>query len=308
MLGGNPGPIRGGRGSWTLLICALLAITFACAGAAGGQARKADLQTLNASKARADVEAAAVRVAASGDAAALGRLGKLLAEPSFLARLDDLNHPQANIAGLSQVLKAMEKNPSEVTGRICESLARDPDFLSDPDRKMFLLPALAAVRPLSRTGGAVFRTANAEGYFNSTGPLLVANGSPRALALFEEMVADSSKRPVDRVDLLHKSVLAHRTRGPVLAACLRLLVRGLEPEVEAGLVETLFDYQEKRWFGVARYAPVPPPWNTAETAVLQSYLDAAKGLRRPGRLPDNLQDVIEGTTLEIRNILATRAP
>lgn len=300
--------IRGGRGSWALLICALLAITFACASAAGGQARKADLQTLKASKVREDLEAAAVRVAASGDAAALDRLGQLLSDPAFLARLDDLGNPQSNTTNLSHVLEAMEKNPSKITGRISEFLARDSNFLSDPDRKMFLLPALAAVRPLSPTGEAVFRTANAEGYFNSTGPLLVANGSPRALTLFEEMIADSSKRAVDLVDLLHKSVLAHRTRGPVLATCLRLLARGLEPEVEAGIVETLFDYQEKRWFGVARSAPVPPPWNTAETRVLRSYLDAAKGLRGPGRLSDALQGAIEGTTFEIRDILAARAP
>ncbi|MDB5106466.1 MAG: hypothetical protein JWP91_4155 [Fibrobacteres bacterium] len=220
---------------------------------------------------------------------------------------DLLSDPQMKISGMRQVLKAMEENPSEVTGRICESLAWDADFLSDPDRKLFLLPALAAVRPMSGPAEAVFRNANGEGYFNFNGPLLVANASPRALALFEDMVADASVRPEDRVDMLHHAVLAHRTEGPIVAACLRLLARGLEPGVETGVAETLYDYQEKRWFGPARGAPVPPTWNQAGTAVLQSLLEAAKGLRGPGRFSDELQDAIEGATLEIREILAARA-
>jgi hypothetical protein len=265
------------------------------------------LSVLEASQDRGEVQASAVALASSGDPAALVVLWRFLPEAEFLARLDDLGNPQLNVTGMSQVLKAMQANPSGVTGRICESLAWDADFLSEPDRKIFLLPALAAVRPMSRPAEAVFRAANAEGYFNSVGPLLVANGSPRALALFEEMVADSSQRPVDRVDMLHHAVLAHRTEGPVVAACLRLLARGLEPEVDAGVAETLYDYQEKRWFGPARGAPVPPPWNQAETAVLQALSDAAKGLRGPGRFSDDLQDAIEGTALEIRDILAARA-
>ncbi len=253
------------------------------------------------------MQASASALASSGNPAALIVLWRFLPEGEFLARLDDLDNPQLKISGMGQVLKAMKENPSEVTGRICESLAWDADFLSDPDRKMFLLPALAAVRPMSGPAEAIFRGANGEGYFNFNGPLLVANGSPRALALFEEMVADASVRPADRVDMLHQAVVAHRTEGPVAAVCLRLLARGLEPEVEAGVAETLYDYQEKKWFGPARGAPVPPPWNLAETAVLQSILDAAKGLRGPGRLSDGLQDAIEGSTLEIREILAARA-
>lgn len=264
------------------------------------------LTILETSQDQEELEASALALASSGNPAALVVLWRFLPKVEFLGRLDDLGNSQSNTTGLSHVLKAMEENPTEVTGRICETLARNAEFLSDPDRKIFLLPALSAVRPMTLPAEAIFRAANEEGYFNATGPLLVANGSPRALALFEEMIADSSKRPVDRVDMLHHSVLAHRTDAPVVAACLRLLARGLEPEVEAGVVETLYDYQDKRWFGPARGAPVPPPWNQAETEVLQSLLDAAKGLRGPGRLSDNLQDAVEGTTLEIRDILATR--
>jgi hypothetical protein len=39
---------------------------------------------------------------------------------------------------------------------------------------------------------------------------------------------------------------------------------------------------------------------------LQALVDAARGLRGPGRFPDSLQDAIEGTVLEIQDILAAR--
>jgi hypothetical protein len=264
------------------------------------------LEVLASSRDRDRVQASSAALAASGDPAALIVLWRFLPEGEFLARLDDLGNPQLKISGMRQVLKGMEENPSAATGRMLESLAVDADFLSDPDRMIFLLPALAAVRPMSRPAQHVFRTTNGEGYFGGNGPLLVANGSPRALDLFEEMVADESQRPVDRVDMIHHAVVPFRNRGPVVAACLRLLAGGLGPEVDTGIAETLFDYQEKRWFGVARHMPVPPPWSQSETATLQALVDAARGLRGPGRFPDSLQDAIEGTVLEIQDILAAR--
>lgn len=266
------------------------------------------LAVLESSQDQELVESSALALASSGKPAALVVLWRFLPKVGFLGRLDELSDPQSNTTGLSHVLKAMEDNPTEVTGRICETLAHNAEFLSDPDRKLFLLPALAAVRPMTVPAEAIFRAANDEGYFNLNGPLLAANASPRALALFEDMITNPSVSAANCVDMLHKSVLAHRTEAAVVAACLRLLAGGLNPEIEAGVVESLYDYREKKWFGPARGAPVPPPWHQAETAVLRSLVEAAKGLRGPGRFSDDLQDAIEGTTLEIRDILAARAP
>jgi hypothetical protein len=233
-------------------------------------------------------------------------LGRFLVNEEFLGRLDALDEPQLKLTNLAHVLGVLRANPTEATGRLCEALAAHPGFLTDPDRTLFLLPALAAVRPMTAGAEAIFRATNADGYFNGNGPLLVANGSPRALALFEEMIADASAAADDRVDIIHRAVLPHRLQAPVLAACMRLLGRSLEPEVEAGLVETLFDYQEREWFGVARFAPTPPPWSAAETTVLQSYLQLGHELAQGGRLSPENAAAVARTLQEVRETLATR--
>ena len=250
--------------------------------------------------------ASADALAVSANPAALPVLGRFLVSKEFLARLDVLDDPQRKLTNLRHVLGVLEANPTEATGRLCEALAAHPGFLADPDRVLFLLPALAAVRPVTAGAEAVFRATNADGFFNGNGPLLVANGSPRALALFEDMIADASVAADDRVDIIHRAVLPHRLQAPVLAACMRLLGRGLEPEVQAGLVDTLFDYQEREWFGVARFAPTPPPWSAAETGVLQSYLQLAHELEQSGRLSPENAAAVGRTLQEIREILATR--
>jgi hypothetical protein len=266
------------------------------------------LAVLSSSQDQVELATSAIALASSANPAAMMVLWRFFLTPEFLARLDVLEDPQRKLTNLRHVLKALEDNASEITGRLCEALATHMGFLSDPDRMMYLLPALGAVRPMSQPAEAVFRSANADGYVNFNGPILVANGSPRALALFEEMVADAAASPADRIDMLHKSVLAHRVKAPVLAACERILGRGLEAEVEAGLVETLFDYQEKPWFGVARFAPMPPPWAMADSGVLESYLRLGRELVASGRMPGTCVQAIERSSSEISLVLAARNP
>jgi hypothetical protein len=79
-----------------------------------------------------------------------------------------------------------------------------------------------------------------------------------------------------------------------------------ESAVHSGLVETLFDYQEREWFGVARFAPTPPPWSGAETGVLQSYLQLGHELAQGGRLSPESAAAVGRTLQEIRDIMATR--
>jgi hypothetical protein len=61
----------------------------ACLLAASGGNVAHDLRVLRSSAVRQKVAEAAVRVAGSGDAAALRKLGDLLATRAFLGRLDD---------------------------------------------------------------------------------------------------------------------------------------------------------------------------------------------------------------------------
>src|SRR5437660_1188144 len=124
----------------------LLLIALAAAMPAG---IRQDLHTLRTSHVRKKVFEAAVRIAGSGDPIALRELGDLLTTQQFLARLDVLDDPQRNSTNLSYVMGALKANPTEATGRLCEALATNRVFLADDDRMLFLLPALAAVRPMT---------------------------------------------------------------------------------------------------------------------------------------------------------------
>jgi poly-beta-hydroxyalkanoate depolymerase len=78
------------------------------------------------------------------------------------------------------------------------------------------------------------------------------------------------------------------------------------PRLSPGVLDSLFDYQGDDWFGVARFAPVPPPWSAAETDVLGGYLELAFHLAQTRRFDALLGEAIERTLNGIREELARR--
>jgi hypothetical protein len=264
------------------------------------------VHVLDTSRDREQLTTSALALAAADSPAARVALDRFLRDEAFLARLDALEEPQLKLANLRQVLRALAEHPSESSGRLCESLATDPAFLADPDRMIFLLPALAAVRPMSEAAATIFRAANTEGYFYGNGPLLAANGSPRALALFEEMVANDNEPPDDRVDMVHRAVLAQKIHPPLFASCSRLLGSGLDPSVRSAIIETLFDHREDDWFGVERFAPTAPAWSEADTELLQAYLQLGFELTSIRQDSEAILQTVERGLEEIRHTLAER--
>jgi hypothetical protein len=255
---------------------------------------------------RERVVGSALALASSGQAEAVFQLGHFLEDPAFLERLDPQDEPQSRVTNLSHVLRALAANLTEATERLNEALADSPSFRDDPDRMIFFLPLLAAVRPMSSKTAAVFRSTNTQGHWSGNGPLLVANGSPLALELFAEMVRDTSVETEERTSMIHWAVPAHRLAAGVLETVAHLLDRGLAPDVDKALLETLFDYQGDDWFGVARFPPVPPPWSAAETDVLGRYLELGYHLAQTRALDPAQSDAIERTLGEIREELARR--
>ena len=261
---------------------------------------------LKESSHRESLAVSAIALASSGQPEAFARLALFLQNDAFLARLDALEEPQRKFSNLSQVLKALKKHPTQATGKLCEALVASPAFMAEPDRMIFLLPALAAVRPMSETALAIFRRFNGEGYFNSNGPLLVSNGDPKALKLFAEMVADADHYEPDRIDMIHWALLPHRLQPGVVEMARGLFDRGLTPAVEKALVETLFDDQSEEWFGPARNAPVAPRWSSGETSVLEAYLKLGRYLQETRKTPPELEAAVEKALQEIRAVLEVR--
>jgi hypothetical protein len=262
------------------------------------------VQKLRSSESRDELEAAAVALAQGDDPRFLDALAPFLGDPSFLARLDDLSDPQTKLAHLRKVMSVLAKAPSPEVEAIGLSLADNEAFLAEEDRRLLILTTLAAVRPMSEAGSAVFEMANALGYFAINAPLLVKNGSPRALALFEEMMKDREVPADRRVDCLHTAVLPHRTDLPVLQMLDRLLSARLEPPVATGVIESLFDYRAREWFG--HHPPLPPPLRSAPREVLEFYLQLGrKALEQPGLNP-RLRTVVEGVLRTVSALLARR--
>jgi hypothetical protein len=101
-------------------------------------------------------------------------------------------------------------------------------------------------------------------------------------------------------------VVEHRTAEPMLASVERLLAAGLEPEVLAAVVESLFDYQGKAWFGPARDAPRPVPWDGGSDQALNHVLRIATKVRVAPGIPPALLATVDRTARQIEDILARR--
>ena len=285
--------IRGKRSCSALLIGSLLA----CAGTgeADGAARKDDLRILETATVRDSVAAAAKRVAASGDAGALGRLGALLSEPAFLARLDDTINPQLAFSNLNHVFLAMAKHPSRATESVCLRVMSTKPFQPPSERIFVALPALAAVKPMSAKGAELFSRTNSEGYYGLNGQLLAANGSPRAISLLQAMLADRSRTVADRIDMSREALVPYRTALVTVRLVDKLTRRpDLEPELVVALAECLYDYRPNEWYGKRRVQPAAPSWKDATTEARREAAKLGRKLLSSRKdLPEPLRASIE---------------
>ena len=289
------------------LLCGMLSLAFALAASQANVKNLDDnLKILETSKDPKALQAAGENVASSGDARAVLRLGELLRRNEFLARLDNIKSSDAASLHLRPIMAALAAHAIPAVGAICLALSKDENFTKDEDRMDSLLETLAAVKPLSPEAVDLFRRTNAQGYFAFNAPLLVQNGSPRALELFESMIEDGFVSVNRRVDSIHRSILPYRTSLPVLNSVERLLASKVEEPVAVGLIETIFDYQPKRWFGPAVGTPRPPAWEGASAEALQVVIRLGENaMMRPG-LPNSLMTATDMTLTSVRTALQDR--
>jgi len=257
---------------------------------------------LSGSKDSERLAAAAVELARSQDREAIAALGPYLGRAEFLDRLDP---PEGPMTHLIAVFRALAEHPTEATGRLCEALHAEPEFVAVAARINLLLGALAAVRPLTPAAAEIFRATSAEGFAEVNAPLLLENESVPALQVFGEIVAGDRVEPYVKVDLVHRAVLPRRTKLPVVQICARLLQFELPAEVRAAIIETLYDYQSRSWFGPAMHPPKPPPWNTASTEAL-NLLIALAGRILSAAPEERLRAPVQSTLEELERIRSER--
>ena len=272
---------------------ALVLTAFLLAASAGSLEH--DLRVLRSSTVREKVFDAAVRVAGSGDAKALEKLGDLLASRAFLARLDETSDPQLAVLNVRRVFLALADKPSAMTEALCLKVMIADAFLDGPERLSYVLQALATVRPMSSATASEFEKMNGRGYWSFNGPFLAANGSDRAVALLESMFADRGQNIDDRVDLARESIVPNRTQPGILAMVGRLVEGRVENDVALALAETIFDPQPDRWYGKRRNPPQAPSWKTASPEAQRAATALGQRLLARKDLPAALRTAIEDT-------------
>jgi hypothetical protein len=242
------------------------------------------------------LERAAVSTAVSGDPTRLAVLARLLGERSYLARLDPMHDSEIPVVRLARVFRALAEHPSQATASLCVSLGRSPDFTAAPARLNLLLNALAAVRPMSQESADLFRSTNVSGFFEVNAPLLAKNASPRALEILSEMLSDQGVDLMQRVSIAHWALLPTRTDVRVVTMSSGILEKQTLPhEVRIAILESLYDYQPRRWFGLDAAQPAAPSWETSSRATRTALRLLGKAMLRREDLPDELRTAIQKT-------------
>lgn len=270
------------------------AALFCCLAFAADLSRQ--VAALDSERNRAKLAAAAVAIAGSGDAAAIERLADHLEKRAFLKRLD----PNGGTDRLADVFQQLRAHPSPATERLCLIVAVSPEFRSLPARMNYLLNALAAVRPVSDAGAKVFRETGASGFFEVNGPLLAANGSTRAIAVLEELISDKNLDPAAKISVAHWSLVPYRIRPEIVEMCARLLDPGRLPaDVAAAVVESLFSYRPRQWYGPQMAPPVAPAWSTAGEPAKTAVRHLGRRLLSQPDIDRSLRSAIESTLAEV---------
>jgi hypothetical protein len=266
---------------------------------------KRRVEVLNESPDPDQLAASAVALASSDDRDAVMALAPLLGRADFLDRLDPPHGEIRGVTNLHRIFRALAGHPTPATGRLCELVYAEENFRSVPARIILLLSALAAVQPMSAEAAEVFRATSAQSFAEVNGPLLLENASPPAMQIFEEIITEDWVESTVKIEILHRSVLPTRTRIAVIRLCSRLLDSDLPAEVKTGIVETLFDYQSRLWFGPAMEPPEPPPWDSASTEALRALIALADRIarERPGDPP---LAAVQSTRKELQTILRSR--
>lgn len=223
-------------------------------------------EILQASVDPSELQSAAIEAADGLDEAGHLALRSALLSSDFRDRLDA---PETLIAPshylrIGKVLFALAGNlTAPAAHQTLAALTLDAEFIRNRSRVELLIRALTWVRPSPPEAIDFWDRycQSLDGYCHGTTRALIENGSAPAISLFEKKMRDPAIEDADKFYWLRTRVVGHRNDLLLLACCDRLLREGLSEALRPVLVETLFDYQPNKWYGVEPQA-VPPPRST----------------------------------------------
>jgi hypothetical protein len=220
------------------------------------------LAVLESSEDPKELQAAATRLASSGDSQALDALGRKLGSERLLSLLDS---PEA-YAGeprrlrVRRILDELAANPSPRAQGVLVALARSPAFQQEPGRVDLLIGVSARIRPPPPDLVEFWRRhcEPEDGFGPLTVRALVDNDTEASIGVLEQKLADPRFEPDEKRAWLRLEVIRHRNSPHVLRAADRLVRAGRDPVLRMDLVEVLFDYRPAEWYTPAVSASPPP--------------------------------------------------
>lgn len=178
-------------------------------------------------------------------------LKRHLVAGGFLNRLDSPKDYQGTYPALrlSQVVKALSKNPNRSARRVLLCLIDSPDFQKEVLRVQLLIHALAPIK-LPPTAVANYWDKHSQSGSSLSYDVVEAlciNQSDAALGLLERKFADPRQDPDHKIAWMRQLILPRRNDDPLLLCCERLLTNSLPEKLRPALIEAVFEYKPE-WY------------------------------------------------------------
>lgn len=243
-------------------------------------------------------------LAAGKDAAGFDALRAALQDAKFLDTIDPPAKPPASRLGMNlwKILRTLSDNKAKEARGVIESLTQAPTFQKHITRVDLLLEATEPLRPPGASVVSYWKSYS--GPNDAHAPvlqrILISNGSPEALALFGEMMANPGFPASRRVNWLHAGVPAKRNDANAVGMVVKLVSdRNVTPDVRLAAVECIFDWNDE-WVkihgpGFAR----PPARAQANRAAREQVRGVAKAAKAWLEVPAALQAKIDATLKEL---------
>lgn len=262
------------------------------------------IEVLRTSSDAGKLTKAAQELAISKDAPSLESLRASLETPRFLDTIDPPAKPPASRLAMNvwKVLRSLTGNKAPDARRVIEALTQAPPFQKHIARVDLLLEATQELRPPGERVVGYWKSYAGHGDLHAPvlQRILLANGSPEALALFLAMMSNEGFPPERRVSWIRAGVPRYRNEERYLAMATTLVDdKVVSPVVRRGAVEAVFDWDDE-WgptHGPNVYTPAPR--GLMNKAARERVREVAKAARSRLEVPVGLDAKITGVLAEL---------
>lgn len=223
----------------------------------------------------------AIELAGSLDKVKHEQLRTLLTDEDYLQRLNTAQEYimlSPEYLQLNFILEALSENPDRLGPETIDFLAGRPLYQEPGPRQTALLMTSGKITTAPTNIQQLWKDqlVPEADELNLTVEMLIANGSPEAIGIFENALLTHNYDQDYVIAWLQEHVLTHRHDLHLLESCKRLLeLENWPGELKTVLVEVLFDYRPQDWYLMENEPPKPPDRDTLSPASRQKLIEIA---------------------------------